>query len=474
MIPSSTAGCPRRKHVYGSISFADTTNQRISLSRGDAGIDEIALLPSASGKAWQLDPLKLDPGSNDDPANFCRAPNKWNPDGGGDYGSPGAANPDCPVDAGQPDPNVCVDTGTGTQRPVRHPADGDLVITEWHSFPAAVSAANGEFIEVMVKNDVDLNGLTLQVGTSKTPISSANCLAVTTNSFLVFGKNGDPAQNGGLPPLTASFSAALTGTSTITVLGSDGGVYDSVTANGETSGASMQVVPGFENPADNDLSGNRCRSPNKWNPDGGGDFGSPGMANPQCSGSTDAGVTDPNQCLDTGTMTMRPVVRPADGDLVITEWLSDPGAIADAVGEYFEVLAKNAVDLNGITIKVGTTSTKLTSNSCLPAAASSYLVFGKSNDALANGGLPALTSTFGGALTASSVITLLGADGGVYDSITANGESAGASVQIKPGAETPTDNDVITPVPNRCTTPAGTVYGTGNRGTPGLPNVACP
>ena len=90
-----------------------------------------------------------------------------------------------------------------------------------------------------------------------------------------------------------------------------------------------------------------------------------------------------------------------------------------------------------------------------------------------------LTGTFGGALTTSSVISVLSADGGMIDSVTANGETAGASVQIKPGFENAIDNDVVT---NRCTTPVGVRYGprdldggaTGNRGTPGVANVPCP
>lgn len=469
---------PAPFHVYGSLGFADSTNQRIGLTRGDAGIDEIALTPSTSGRAWQLDPLKLDPASNDDPANFCRAQFKWNPDGGGDYGSPGVANPDCPIDAGTPDPNVCVDLGTGSMRAVRRPADGDLVITEWHSSPSATSAANGEFLEVMVKNDVDLNGLTLQIGTQRTPISSANCLAVTTNSFLVFGKNGDPLQNGLLPPLTASFSAALTGTSTISLVAFDGGLYDSVTASGEFSGASTQVIPSFETPSDNDLPGNRCRSPNKWNPDGGGDFGSPGSANPPCGGNDAGMTTNPDECMDPGTQTMRPVAHLPAGDLVITEWMSDPGAISDSVGEFFEVLAKTPGDLNGVQVRVGTTLTRINSNTCVPVDGGTYLVFGKNNDPLQNGNLPPLISTFGGALTSSSTITVLGADGGLHDSITANGETAGASVQVKVGFETPLDNDVAA---NRCTAATDVRYGppgadggaTGNRGTPGLPGI-CP
>ena len=190
-------------------------------------------------------------------------------------------------------------------------------------------------------------------------------------------------------------------------------------------------------------------------------------------------MTSPDQCLDLQTMTMRPVVRPAAGDLVITEWMSDPGVIADSVGEYFEVLVKTAVDLNGVTLRAGTTVTKINSNSCVRAAANSFLVFGKNNDPLQNGNLPVLTGTFGGTLTSSSVISVLSVDGGTFDSITANGETAGASVQIKPGFENAIDNDVVT---NRCTTPVGVRYGplgvdggsTGNRGTPGVANAPCP
>ena len=470
---------PTPFHVYGSISFADTTNQRIGLARGDAGIDEIALTPSASGKAWQLDPLKLDPASNDDPANFCRAPFKWNPDGGGDYGSPGVPNPDCPIDAGLPDPNVCFDSTLGADRPIRRPADGELVITEWMSDPASVSDPNGEFIEVLAKNDFDLNGLTLQIGTGRTPISSRNCLAVTTNTFLVFGKNGDPAQNGLLPPLAASFTEAFTPTKTITLFGADGGIYDALTPDGETSGASAQVAPGFETPADNDVTANRCRSPSKWNPDGGGDFGSPGFANPPCGGGTDAGP-GVAQCFDTGLQAMRNVVPPAGGDLVITEWMTNSLPVPQADGEYFEVLTKGSFDLNGLRVRVGTTGagTPFTSGTnCMPTTPNSFYVFGRNGTASANGNLPPLTGIFSGTFTAASSIWVLNADGGVHDTISVSGETAGVSIQVSSDFLTVTDNDT-----QSCQTRVGVQYGppladggvSGNRGSPGQPNHQCP
>lgn len=285
-------GLPTPKYVYGSISFADTTNQRISLTRGDAGIDEIALLPSTAGKAWQLDPTKLDPGSNDDPLSFCKSPKTWNADGGGDFGSPGQPNPECPIiDAGMTDPNSCVDMSTGQPRAVRRPADGQLVITEWMADPNVASDTNGEYIEVMAKADLDLNGTTIMVGTTKTLLASQACLATTTNTFLVFGKNSVPAQNGNLPTLAGIFSGGLTNSGgTITLLGIDGGTFDSITYGTAATGASMQVKPGAETPTDNDLPTNVCNTPAtaRYGPidpnDGGlsGDRGTPGLANVPC------------------------------------------------------------------------------------------------------------------------------------------------------------------------------------------------
>lgn len=294
---------PTPKVVYGSLSFADTTNQRIALTRGDAGIDEIALFPSANGRAWQLDPDKLDVTLNDDPTSFCRAPNRWGRDGGGDYGSPGQPNPPCPPpdagavtpDGGSLSPDDCLDPDTLEARPIRRPADGDLVITEWMPDPAAVSDTAGEYFEVLTKADVDLNGVVLQVGTTRTTLSSPTCIAVTQNSFLVFGKNNNSGDNGNLPPLTAVFSGTMAQSGgTISVLGADGGLFDAInwTGAGTTawpSGASMQVKPGFETPADNDVAGNQCVTPDTVRyglplADGGvgGDRGTPGQVNVAC------------------------------------------------------------------------------------------------------------------------------------------------------------------------------------------------
>ncbi|MEW5742198.1 MAG: lamin tail domain-containing protein [Myxococcota bacterium] len=293
-------GLPTPKALFNT-SFADSTNQRIGFSRGDAGIDEIALYASTAGRAWQLDPTRLDPGSNDNPDNFCRAPSRWNPDGGGDYGSPGVANPDCPVDAGMANPDECIDPISLAVRPVVRPNPGDVVITEWMPDPNAASDTNGEYIEVLFKADADLNGLSLSHDTSTTRLSSPNCLAVTANTFAVFGRNTDPAQNGGLPALSGVLTFGLTnsGAHTLAVTGVDGGVLDSVTYSNSSAGVSSQLSLGFVDPADNDVAGNVCATPAGVRygtalPDGGvmGDRGTPGRVNVSCSGMMDAGAPD--------------------------------------------------------------------------------------------------------------------------------------------------------------------------------------
>lgn len=283
-------GLPPPIALYG-VSFADSTNQRIGLYRGDAGIDEIALYPSSSGRAWQLDPTKLDPASNDNPDNFCKAQFKWSQDGGGDYGSPGVLNPDCPVvDGGMmTNPEECIDPVSQAVRPVVRPDLGDVVITEWLANPSGTDT-NKEWIEILVKRDVDLNGLLVSHNASTTRISSPTCLAVTANTFAVFGTNSDPAQNGGLPALSGILTFGLTNTgATLAVTGFDGGVLDTVTYTSSTDGASTQLAGGLVDPADNDVAANLCPTPTtvRYGPvlaDGGfgGDRGTPGLVNVSC------------------------------------------------------------------------------------------------------------------------------------------------------------------------------------------------
>lgn len=264
--------------TYGGPSFANGTNQRVGLSRGDAGIDEIALGPSSPGRSWQLDPTLLDSVANDSPTSFCLGQRRWNPDGGGDLGTPGVMNDACQA------PNTCFDTSTGAPRPLRPPADGDLVITEWMSDPGAISDTDGEYFEFVAKSAFDFNQVAFRVGTTGAPrwiAASVNCVPAMANTYYLIGRNPNGAVNGGLPAFVATMpSTALTTTSVLTLFNPDGGVADSVTTSGGGNGISEQVNPSFLTPADNDA--NHCNTPMGTTYGTTTNRGSPALANPAC------------------------------------------------------------------------------------------------------------------------------------------------------------------------------------------------
>src|SRR5690606_25318630 len=117
--------------------------------------------------------------------------------------------------------------------------------------------------------------------------------------------------------------------------------------------------------------------------------GTPKAPNQPCGGAS--------QCLDDGVF--RDIVAPEVGDLVITELLPNSSAVADNVGEWFEVRATANVDLNGLRVGWGVAGDPLTSNwptgtssnigpDCLRVTAGSYVLFARSNDPMENGDLP--------------------------------------------------------------------------------------
>lgn len=78
---------------------------------------------------------------------------------------------------------------------------GDLVITEFMANPAAVTDANGEYLELynMTTSPIDINGFILRDdGTDSHTIDNGGPLMVPALNFFVLAINGDPATNGGL------------------------------------------------------------------------------------------------------------------------------------------------------------------------------------------------------------------------------------------------------------------------------------
>lgn len=504
--------------MAGIFGFSLSASGSVVLKHGIDTIDFALYTAAPSGKALQLGApaagSEPDAASNDVTAAFCAATDTYGATT--NLGSPGAANGEC---APPIDPDHCTDSGQTNARAVVKPAAGDLVISEVMSDSNAVSDTNGEWIEVYFKNDVDLNGVELVVGSSGTArykVLDPTCIRPGAANYVVLARNKDPLVNGGLTNVVATFDSDLPSTNSTPVsLVRDGQLVDMVTypASGK-AGYSAQLASTRLDAAQNDTSSNWCQA-DAAATYGKGDHGTPGAANGAClcaasactsetpcnpsngacectatscvSPKTCDGVTklcvtvDPNQCTDSGTGSSRPLVVPAAGDLVMTEYMADPSKVGDAAGEWLEIFVKTDVDLNGVDLFVGTSKTSLAAGAtCVRPGAGQYLVVAKGADSGANGGLTTVfaTSTFGSGLTngGGQTLTLSRTDSATsttttIDTIATLASTAGASKQLASDKVDATLNDTAA---SWCNTGTTVTYGLGDRGTPGAANGTCP
>jgi len=362
--------------------------------------------------------------------------------------------------------NLCNDAGT--IRDIVAPAAGDLVITEVMPSPAQVSDTVGEWFEVRVMRDVDLNNLGLdRAGDTANPnvIRAYDCMHVTAGTTLVFARNTDPVMNGGLPAPTATFTFSLVAGSVTTpgdvrlLFGSI--VVDAITWTSSRNGKALQLDPDVIDALGNDNASNFCDATTSY---GAGDFGTPAAANVQCTALPPAG-----QCDDAGTF--RAIVKPTAGQLVITELMPNPKL--EPGQEWFEIsnVGAAAFDLNGLGLDRAADTRApdvVASAACKSLAPGGFALLARSADPATNGGLTTVDATFGFSLVntngdvrvvdpASCAATTPFACTTIYDSATYTTSTDGVSAQIKPMA---------------C---AGTTpYGDGtNLGTPRATNI-CP
>ncbi|HWU86057.1 MAG TPA: hypothetical protein VN253_02230 [Kofleriaceae bacterium] len=137
------------------------------------------------------------------------------------------------------------------------------MITEFLANPAGTGTdATQEWFEIanLGNTAFDLNGLGLK-GSAATVnvISAAECKRVGPGRFALFAHNTDPAQNGGLPAVDATFSFALAQSNgSLSVL--DGTkVLDAITwTDGIQDGASKELQPSQTTSTANDDPANFC------------------------------------------------------------------------------------------------------------------------------------------------------------------------------------------------------------------------
>ena len=455
LVLGNTVAAAAPAHVdygYGSDlgDLFNTGSGKLRLSCGSVVIDEAIYENVEPGRTRTLDGRSApDSLTNDSQAAWCLAAEdaaaEYEP---ANFGTPGAPNQTCMNVV----PGQCEDGGS--MRDTVPPAPGDLVITELMPDPMAAPDATGEWVEVLVNRDVDLNDLGI-VGGSGTPVvlSSQQCARFTAGSYVIFARSTDAAMNGGLPRVDAG-SVSLTNTNGTIRLLLGATELDSITWSSARAGRSIQLSSGLTTPADNDVATNLCDGNAVY---GAGDQGTPGSANRDC------GAVTTGMCLDTGTGSMRPIVTPTAGQLVINEWMPNPMLVNDTAGEWFEVKATADVDLNGLQIgdsALVTAPVIPASGNCVRLATGAFALFAQGTDTATNGMLPPVLAAFptGVDLVQDGGTVQVAFGGSVLHTVTWTTSTAARSIML--------DTDGT-----QCTAPTGVAaYNGTDVGTPGTVN----
>jgi hypothetical protein len=453
----------------------------VGIKCGTTVFDEVTWTRAGkSDRSRMLDPTaSLTATENDDETKWCDT-TPGTVYSGSSAGTPGAANVAC-----QPEAMVGTCVEAGTTRPIRVPTSGDLIITEIMANPKIAAAGTGEWFEVLATKAVDLNDMTIANPTSDSDVKSSACIPVNPGEYILFARSADSFINGNLPTPRLTFGLTLTDSmSRLYLRRGDAGI-DEAAYNASSDGVSWQLDSNTLTDTANNDPLNFCPSLMRWDagPDAGTDFGSPGAPNVMCppradSGTPDGGVVDagdPNSCFDSVAGAFRPIVKPASGDFVVTEFMADPVAANDNVGEWFEVLVKGASDVNGLLLAGNSGLIAMNSANCLRYDAGTLLLFANSADPALNGNIGPLTAsgTFG-LTNATTGRIVLSTDAGLVDQVTWAAVVAGKSRQLDINKQDSAQNDIAA---NFCDGDGGVVLldgGLGDKGTPGKANHACP
>ncbi|MEM7436362.1 MAG: hypothetical protein AAF436_14475 [Myxococcota bacterium] len=252
----ASPGAAPRVDATLNVSLGNVGPRGIVLAADDEVVDQVDYDGAPEGRAWQVDASGL----------LCLAP--MGPDyeyAEGNAGSPGLPNPTCPPALG---PGMCFDDGV--PRDIRPPVAGSVQVIEWMASPVSSENRTGEWVEVFVGSDADLNGLTWSDLTGPSdPLESTTCIHVAAGTLLVFARSDDPALNGGLPFVDYVLPISLNNGNESISLELGGTPLDSVTYDKSEPGTATQF-DGF---------GVRCLASTSY---GAGDFGTPGAPNPLC------------------------------------------------------------------------------------------------------------------------------------------------------------------------------------------------
>lgn len=467
--------------LYASLQLGNTDGA-LWIGVGGVELDAMPYETPSDGVARQVDPTIVDmfvmgQGGvelNDAPESHCDATTPY-PPFNLDLGTPGEVNSPC--EGGGGGDGKCTDPDTMMERDIVHPAAGQLLITEFLANPKKAGDATAEWFEFFADVDFDLNGLELgKVWDPYTVVetipAAGACLEVKAGQWVLLARSADPLANGDLPtPDYVLKSLSLTNTTGGIFVGVGGQELDHIAYTSTVEAKATQldlkfVTPGALDVASNDPELNWCAAAGVYNMV---DAGTPGAANVACDGNVGPG------CFDTGTMMNRAPVDPVAGDLVIAEFLADPTIVADTAGEWIEVLANKAIDLNNVKVLnvAAPTPDQVTAAkalgsagpNCIHVDAGARALIARNGDPMLNGGLPAVDAVATFSLGNSSGAIALFANGAPLD-VTSwlKTKAAGKSQQLSPGVTDPAMNDDADNLP-WCTA--------ADAGTPKADNNAC-
>ena len=346
---------------------------------------------------------------------------------------------------------------------------GDLIVTEIMANPSFVADSQGEWIEVYnaTAEPLDLRGWCLTDDSNQRVVLSADApIEVDALSWAVLGNNGDPTTNGGVSLLhdwSADGTYTLSSPSDVVrLVAPDGAVADEVAYGGSgwanPIGRSLELAEGLLDHAIND-------QPEVW------EVAVCYVGGSGATFNTDRGT--PGQAAGTCEF---PTIPSGSGELIFNEVMQNPSQVADAVGEWFEVLNTTAadLDLDGYSFSLG--GGTFTVEGTLVVPAGGVQLFARVGDPSLNGGLPAGAYDYPDALflpNGSQSLSIADSTGALlclitYDNGSTYPDPSGASIALDPAAA---DLQGATDGSSWCE--GSTAYGDGDLGSPGAPNPPC-
>ena len=309
---------------------------RVALLCEDRLVDAAVLDAPLAGAPWILDGLtRPDSILNDQYDRWCA---------GADFpATPGADNPSCNLDYIDRGQALCLGDD-GLERSVDYPVTGEVIITEIMADPFQVSDTQGEWVELQILADVDLNESWIEIGSGAVvDVVADECLSYSAGDRVVVVAEPDEVLNGGI---LGDFDGALGLTNSGGSVGFFANAFavDVTEWPQATAGVAWQRDPG---------SGAWCLASNPY---GFGDKGTPGATNVACA-----------------DYSRRPTEA---GALVITEIMKDPVG-SDTTDEWVELYnpASQEYELGGCTFSDAGADHTISGSVVIQSGA--YLLFGR-------------------------------------------------------------------------------------------------